>query len=471
VKTEAALEEWEKSNKDRLDRPGYGYGNTGKPVAIGSYRGLPLKGYLRNRMTADGHIYTDMEMIIDGQGDKIVFSGLGSLEATARGFEKKRLPEYDQQIASAKADIEKLRAQVGKSFAKAEQLAEKKRRQAELTAAIQGPSQKDLVNAAAGHPEAAGEGENLPPETWVEPNPVHENTPISENENLSSFGARRVNIPGVGWTTEFPSQESLDTFKEHWARKTGTPRFRPTTPPPRISPERKEAIHQALRQLHGSNEDRAREINNIGFNKMDSDFGGQLAEQSELTDRQAAAAAKMLGKYKRQLGEDLHKQVVTDEGLPAEESPAPEKLEKPSGAFHPNEKVGGKYFVAIKQEGKPAQVRVYDNSNDAWMAEEDAKAAGSSFAKMAPIPAGWDFSELKKRAEQTGEKLGWGDVTYHRGDPEEVTAQAANKPVQHSRRSLAITFARLADRALADGDRWSHLIYQRQAREYTEVEG
>jgi hypothetical protein len=48
--------------------------------------------------------------------------------------------------------------------------------------------------------------------------------------------------------------------------------------------------------------DRAREQNEMGFNKFDSVIGHSLAQQSSLTQRQAVLAWKILRKYHRQIG-------------------------------------------------------------------------------------------------------------------------------------------------------------------------
>jgi hypothetical protein len=46
--------------------------------------------------------------------------------------------------------------------------------------------------------------------------------------------------------------------------------------------------------------DRAGQINGMGFRKLDTMFGNDLAGKQRLTPRQAAAAMKMIRKYKRQ---------------------------------------------------------------------------------------------------------------------------------------------------------------------------
>ena len=72
-----------------------------------------------------------------------------------------------------------------------------------------------------------------------------------------------------------------------------------------MTPDQIEATHAALRLLAGLDQDRAMERNDIGFNRMDGDFGHALATSERLTQRQAAAGAKMVRKYRRQLGDEL----------------------------------------------------------------------------------------------------------------------------------------------------------------------
>lgn len=62
---------------------------------------------------------------------------------------------------------------------------------------------------------------------------------------------------------------------------------------------------EGLLYLNANNADQASVLNQVGFNKMDSEFGQKLAAQcvDGLTDKQWAAAVKMLRKYHRQIGE------------------------------------------------------------------------------------------------------------------------------------------------------------------------
>jgi len=70
-----------------------------------------------------------------------------------------------------------------------------------------------------------------------------------------------------------------------------------------ITPARVAAITAALRYLASDDQDHATAQNGVGFNKFDGPFAHGLAKQSyPLTQRQAAAALKMLHKYRGQLG-------------------------------------------------------------------------------------------------------------------------------------------------------------------------
>ena len=66
-----------------------------------------------------------------------------------------------------------------------------------------------------------------------------------------------------------------------------------------------EWAYEALQTLAACDTDRAQELNNMGFNKLDGAFGHSLAEQARttgLTRKQWAAAIKLCTKYSRQVG-------------------------------------------------------------------------------------------------------------------------------------------------------------------------
>jgi hypothetical protein len=64
------------------------------------------------------------------------------------------------------------------------------------------------------------------------------------------------------------------------------------------------AIHQCLKMLAGCC-DGARTLDGAGFNKLDTEFGRSLAESSHLSQKQAEYGRKLIGKYHRQLPDDL----------------------------------------------------------------------------------------------------------------------------------------------------------------------
>jgi SWI/SNF-related matrix-associated actin-dependent regulator 1 of chromatin subfamily A len=70
-----------------------------------------------------------------------------------------------------------------------------------------------------------------------------------------------------------------------------------------------EAAHHAMKVLAGVC-DGARSWDDRGFNKLDTDFGKRLANQSWLSPKQAMYAAKLANKYRRQLPEELLKVIV-----------------------------------------------------------------------------------------------------------------------------------------------------------------
>ena len=73
-----------------------------------------------------------------------------------------------------------------------------------------------------------------------------------------------------------------------------------------MTPDQIAATHEALRILAGMDVDGARVLNGVGFNKLDTRFGRELAERHSLTFRQAAAGRKVARKYRRQYAPELY---------------------------------------------------------------------------------------------------------------------------------------------------------------------
>ena len=68
-----------------------------------------------------------------------------------------------------------------------------------------------------------------------------------------------------------------------------------------MTPSRSELIRESLRFMAGLDSDMARVRNNQGFSKFDAGIGHRLASRESLTKREAAFAAHLLFKYRRQL--------------------------------------------------------------------------------------------------------------------------------------------------------------------------
>lgn len=133
-----------------------------------------------------------------------------------------------------------------------------------------------------------------------------------------------------------------------------------------MTPEHKASIHAGLRHMAAMDDDRARELNGMGFNKMDSEFGGKLAEMGDLSDRQAAAGAAMLGKYKRQLPTQIHEHIgdLMKKAGEREEEEAAKIAAAPPAPEDPNVRIRGNTFPH-KDELKRLGFR-WDGNNKVW---------------------------------------------------------------------------------------------------------
>ena len=83
------------------------------------------------------------------------------------------------------------------------------------------------------------------------------------------------------------------------------------------------AIHDCLKLLAGHC-DGARTLDGSGFNKMDAQFGRDLAESRQLSDKQADCGAKLIRKYHKQLPKALFDQALAY--LPADSGPVAQSL-------------------------------------------------------------------------------------------------------------------------------------------------
>ena len=85
---------------------------------------------------------------------------------------------------------------------------------------------------------------------------------------------------------------------------------KPSAPVIELKPDQVQGIHSALRILAAMDTDRASSLNGMGFNKYDTQFGNELAQRSSLTNRQAAAAMKVVRKYRKQYSPELYQQII-----------------------------------------------------------------------------------------------------------------------------------------------------------------
>jgi hypothetical protein len=146
----------------------------------------------------------------------------------------------------------------------------------------------------------------------------------------------------------------------------------------------KKAVHAAVRAVHGGDNDRARDLNGIGFNKFDSEFGHSLANQESLNDKQTFAAINMIRKYKNQIPGELYEHVsnpkIIDKNVetetktipakPAVKSIETRKVNTKNGERHVYSFAPGKKFWDLRKAGKlPSAVGVSKNPRtDEWEA-------------------------------------------------------------------------------------------------------
>ena len=79
---------------------------------------------------------------------------------------------------------------------------------------------------------------------------------------------------------------------------------------PEISPDHIQLIHEGLIHLASYDPDAASIRNNVGFNRVDGQFGHSLAAKASLTPKQAFYGRRLIRKYHRQLPN--HIKVVLD---------------------------------------------------------------------------------------------------------------------------------------------------------------
>lgn len=182
-------------------------------------------------------------------------------------------------------------------------------------------------------------------------------------------------------------------------------------PPPRetpakvISPEKKEAIHQAIRAVASMDEDRAKEINGMGFNKFDGQFGHALAAEEQLTDRQAEAAEKLVTKYKGQLPTELVAVATKKEPQPEPPKPVAPK------SSHPFESLAAwsEPKTVSTHQGKRVVRSAYPTGKfwDAWRKDKESlKKQGISVSKyQGDWQVSWWTESPEKHAKRHGKMI------------------------------------------------------------------
>lgn len=76
-----------------------------------------------------------------------------------------------------------------------------------------------------------------------------------------------------------------------------------------LTDDQRTAVHTALRILANLDPDHAAGLNDVGFNKIDSRIGHELAQREMLTPKQAALGMKIIKKYHRQLPDEIKEAV------------------------------------------------------------------------------------------------------------------------------------------------------------------
>ena len=146
----------------------------------------------------------------------------------------------------------------------------------------------------------------------------------------------------------------------------------------RLTPEHISHIHRAVKHIAGSDGDMARERNNVGFNQRDTIKGNAMAHAPSLLPAEAARAAHMVRKYKRQMPEEMIKKlddIIAEpketKAKPAEKPKAPVKQVRTRDgktafvhSFAPSQAM----WTAWKSGNRPAGLSVRKNDQGDWEA-------------------------------------------------------------------------------------------------------
>ena len=114
-------------------------------------------------------------------------------------------------------------------------------------------------------------------------------------------------VNAVDWNYNTERYEPIDVMHVHLQEFIN--RHRKTANP---SDNQVDPVLKALKLLAGDDPDFAATRNNVGFNKMDADFGHSLAANNHLSDKQREYGKKLLRKYHRQIPSDLWIEIFGD---------------------------------------------------------------------------------------------------------------------------------------------------------------
>ena len=178
----------------------------------------------------------------------------------------------------------------------------------------------------------------------------------------------------------------IDELKRESAAQAARIQARKATKASKMKPVDPESIvKQALRHLAGSDTDRARERNDVGFNKFDSEAGHDLATKEKLTPAQVEAARKMLQKYNKQLlaaGIDISR--VPDPALEIEIAKASKILGGEQGITDLEARVN-KAERAARDAKLPSFENITSGLRDAWAGVRTATTAAQMQTDLAKL--------------------------------------------------------------------------------------
>lgn len=124
----------------------------------------------------------------------------------------------------------------------------------------------------------------------------------SLDARMATVLVAKQEIQAAALDTVTEAQEPAVPSKERAATESAS-RKQIETEAAQMTPARIAAVQDGLRQLAAMDGDRARDVNGMGFSKIDVEIGHKLASLYVLTPKQAALGSKLVKKYRRQVPE------------------------------------------------------------------------------------------------------------------------------------------------------------------------